>query len=193
MISKSIRVLTIMAILIATFAFVPGVFAGEEACDTRVNNTQAKLLECVTLEGVRAHQAAFQAIADANNGIRTSGTPGYNASKDYVVAKLTEYGYNVTVQPFQFQTFIVLSSTLLTQVAPAPGGPIENSILAYSGSGDVTASVTALAAPPADATPGCEAADFAGFPAGNIALISRGACTFAVKATNAFSAGPQGW
>jgi len=27
------------------------------ACDTRVNNTVAKLLECVTVEGVREHQA----------------------------------------------------------------------------------------------------------------------------------------
>jgi aminopeptidase Y len=64
--------------------------------------------------------------------------------------------------------------------------------MSYSGSGDVTASVTALAAPPADPTPGCEAADFAGFPAGNIALISRGACTFALKATNSFNAGASG-
>ena len=36
---------------------------------------------------------------------------------------------------------------------------------------------------------GCNAGDFAGFPAGNIALISRGACTFAAKATNAYNAG----
>jgi aminopeptidase Y len=192
MFSKTIRILTIIAIFAAAFAFAPSAFAGPEACDTRVNNTHAKLLECVTLEGVRAHQAAFQAIADANNGIRTSGTPGFDASKDYVVAKLTEYGYNVTVQPFQFQTFISLSPSILEKVAPAPAGPIENSIMSYSGSGDVTASVTALAAPPADPTPGCEAGDFAGFPAGNIALISRGACTFAIKATNAYNAGASG-
>lgn len=192
MFSKTIRILTILAIFAAAFAFAPSAFAGPEACDTRVNNTHAKLLECVTLEGVRAHQAAFQAIADANNGIRTSGTPGFDASKDYVVAKLTEYGYNVTVQPFQFQTFITLSPSILEQVSPPPAGPISNNIFSYSGSGDVIAAVTALAAPPADATPGCEAADFAGFPAGNIALISRGACTFALKATNAYNAGASG-
>jgi aminopeptidase Y len=39
---------------------------------------------------------------------------------------------------------------------------------------------------------GCNASDFAGFPAGNIALISRGACTFALKATNAYNAGASG-
>ena len=150
------------------------------------------MLECVTLEGVRVHQAAFQAIADANNGIRTSGSPGYDVSVDYVVGLLTASGYNVTVQPFDFQTFISLSPSVLEQVSPPPAGPIQNNILSYSGSGDVTAAVTALPAPPTDTTPGCEAADFAGFPAGNIALISRGSCTFAIKATNALSAGAVG-
>ncbi len=166
--------------------------AGPKACETRSNNTHAKLQECVTVEGVREHQAALQAIADANNGIRTSGAPGYNASVDYVADKMSAAGYDVTVQPFDFQTFIELSQTVLEQVSPPPAGPVANNIISYSGSGDVTAPVTALAAPPADATPGCEAADFAGFPAGNIALISRGACTFALKATNAYNAGAAG-
>ncbi len=98
----------------------------------------------------------------------------------------------MTVQPFQFQTFISLSPSILEQVSPAPAGPVANNIFSYAGSGDVTAAVSALAAPPADPTPGCEAADFAGFPAGNIALISRGGCTFAIKATNAHSAGASG-
>lgn len=161
------------------------------SCGSRVNNTFDKLLECVTLAGVRSHQAALQAIADANNGTRVSGSPGYNASVDYAVSVFEAAGYQVTVQPFQFQTFITLSPSVLQQVAPAPAS-IANSILAYSGSGDVTAAVTALPAAPADATPGCEAADFAGFPAGNIALISRGSCSFAIKATNAFAAGASG-
>lgn len=160
--------------------------AGPPACDSRVNNTHDKLLECVTLEGVREHQAAFQAIADANNGIRTSGTPGYDASVDYVVERMTAAGYIVSVQEFQFQTFISLSPSVLEQVSPPPAGPIANSIFSYSGSGDVTAPVTNVA------NLGCEAADFGGFPAGNIALISRGGCTFAIKATNAYNAGASG-
>jgi len=165
---------------------------GAASCDSRVNNTFNKLLECVTLEGVRSHQAALQAIADANNGIRTSGTLGYDQSVAYAEQVFRSAGYNVTRQEFQFQTFISLSPSILEQVAPAPAGPLANDIMSYSGSGDVTAAVTALAAPPADTTPGCEAADFAGFPAGNVALISRGSSTFAIKATNAFNAGASG-
>ncbi|MDF1521318.1 MAG: M28 family metallopeptidase [Trueperaceae bacterium] len=163
--------------------------SGAAACSRRPNMTHAMLQECVTLDGVRAHQAAFQAIADANGGTRVSGTAGYDQSVDYVVETLEAVGYDVTVQPFDFQTFITLSPTVLEQVAPPPAGSIPTSIFSYSGSGDVTAPVTALPAPPADATPGCDAADFAGFPAGHIALISRGACTFAIKATNAYDAG----
>jgi aminopeptidase Y len=166
--------------------------AGPAACADRTNNTLDKLTECVTLEGVRAHQFALQGIANANGGHRTAGTPGYDASAEYVAGAMRAAGYDVTLQEFQFQTFIEVSPAVLEQVAPPPAGPIANVILSYSGSGDVTAPVTHLAAPPGDATPGCEAADFAGFPAGNIALISRGGCTFAIKATNAYNAGASG-
>jgi len=187
MFSKTFRILTILAIFAVAFAFTPSASAGSEACDTRVNNTHKKLQECVTLEGARAHQAALQAIADANNGTRVSGSPGFDQSVAYAQQVFTNAGYNVTVQPFQFQTFVSLSPSILEQISPSPA-VFSNSIMSYSGSGDVTAAVTALPAPPADPTPGCEAADFAGFPAGNIALISRGACTFAIKATNAAAA-----
>jgi Zn-dependent M28 family amino/carboxypeptidase len=166
--------------------------AASPACDSRVNNTLNKLLECVDLEGVREHQAAFQLIADANNGTRVSGSPGYNESVEYVKTRMTAAGWNVTVQPFQFQTFVSLSPSILEQVSPPPSGPIPNTIMSYSGSGDFTAVVTALPSLSVDPTPGCEAGDFTGFPAGNIALIERGACAFAIKATNASAAGAAG-
>ncbi len=41
-------------------------------------------------------------------------------------------------------------------------------------------------------TSGCEAADFAGFPDGDIALIQRGTCTFEIKGENAAAAGASG-
>jgi aminopeptidase Y len=167
--------------------------AGESvSCLNRVNNTFSKLLECVTLDGVRRHQQALQTIADENNGIRTSGTPGYDASAAYAAQVLRDAGYLVTVDEFTFQTFITLSPTVLEQVTPPPTATLDSVIMEYSGSGDVTAPVTALTPPPGDGTPGCEAADFAGFPAGNIALISRGACPFALKASNALAAGASG-
>jgi Zn-dependent M28 family amino/carboxypeptidase len=179
-----------------TAADVAGSSAGEAVesedsvsnkCSKRNNNTFKKLLECVTLDGVRARQAALQAIADANNGIRTSGTAGFDTSADYAEKVFRDAGYNVTRQVFQFQTFIELLPTRLTQVAPPPEAPIETRVMSYSGSGSVTAAVSTL-----PVITGCDPTDFAGFPAGNIALISRGICTFASKATNAQAAGASG-
>lgn len=162
--------------------------AGASACDTRVNNTHAKLLECVTLAGVREHQAALQAIANANGGVRAAGTPGYDASLAYVVAKMTAAGYNVTLNAFPF-VYVALST--LNQLAPI-AATYETGAFTGTGYGTVTSNVTAVdinLTPPQATTSGCEAADFAGFPAGNIALIQRGTCTFAVKALNAEAAG----
>ena len=158
------------------------------SCDTRVNNTVAKLLECVTLAGVREHQAALQAIADANGGIRAAGTPGYAASVTYVVDRLTAAGYAVTLDefPFTYQPPATLTQDLPNSATYATGA------FAGSSNDSVMASVTAVdinLAVPGASTSGCEAADFAGFPAGNIALIQRGTCTFAIKALNAQAAG----
>ena len=79
--------------------------AAPPGCKNRTNTTYQTLLECVTLEGVRAHQAAFQAIADANDdefypGTRAAGTEGYAGSVDYVAGLLEDAGYNVTLDPF---------------------------------------------------------------------------------------------
>jgi Zn-dependent M28 family amino/carboxypeptidase len=161
---------------------------GAAACDTRVNNTHAKLLECVTLAGVRRHQAALQAIADANGGVRAAGTPGYDQSVQYIVDKMTAAGYSVTLNAFPF-TYVALP--LLRQTAPI-AATYESGTFTGTGYGDVTANVTAVdinLAPPRANTSGCEAADFAGFPAGNIALVQRGTCSFGVKAANAQTAG----
>lgn len=154
------------------------------AADKANNNTSKKLRAAVSAEGMSEHLRALQAIADANNGTRVSGSPGFADSADYAVSVFQAAGLDVTVQEFDFQTFIELSPTVLEQVAPPPAGPVVTNIMSYSGSGDVTAAVSTVSA-----ITGCDAADFAGFPAGDIALISRGACTFALKATNAYNAG----
>jgi aminopeptidase Y len=160
--------------------------APPQACENRNNNTIAKLLECVELEGVREHQAVFQGIADANGDTRASGTSGYDESADYVAERLEAAGYDVTIQPFDFVRFTEVTPGVLEQTAPPPGGQLPNIVMTYSGSGDVTAPVTVVP------NVGCDPADFGSFTAGNIALISRGTCAFAIKATNAYNAGAVG-
>ena len=165
--------------------------AAVASCGQRTNITASSLLQCVTLERVRMHQAELQAIADENGGMRVAGSAGYDASVAYVREQLEGAGYAVTTQEFSFATTFSRTPSILAQVSP-PANPIAHSVLAYSGSGDHTASATV----PNVAT-GCVAADWAGFPAGNIALVERGGstntftCTFALKAANAHAAGAR--
>ena len=162
--------------------------ASRNACLKRTNTTYQALLECVTLEGVRAHQAALQEIADRNDGTRAAGTDGYSESVEYVSGLLEDAGYNVTFDEFQF---IFQPATVLQQLTPV-SATYDTGAFTGSGVGDVTAAVTAVdinLVPPRATTSGCEAADFGGFTPGNIALIQRGTCTFAVKALNAQAAG----
>ena len=61
-----------------------------------------ELRQAVTVEGIRSHLAALQAIADQHDGNRASGTIGYDESVAHVVSKLQEAGYEVVTQEFEF-------------------------------------------------------------------------------------------
>jgi Zn-dependent M28 family amino/carboxypeptidase len=192
--------LVIVAVALAAMVFTNAALAqvSQRACDRRNNNTYQKLTECIRLDQVRAHQAALQAIADANGGNRFSGRPGYDRSVDYVVGKLEAAGYDVTVQPFNYLAFEVIGSSTLQQVLPTPTTYVEGTdfgVITQSDPGDVTANVTAVDLQLGlgnTSTSGCEASDWVGFPAGNIALLQRGFCTFEIKAELAAAAGAVG-
>jgi Zn-dependent M28 family amino/carboxypeptidase len=181
---------------LAAFALIPAgaavaVPGSTQSCDKRNNNTVKQLLACVNADGAMEHLEALQAIADANDGTRAAGLPGYEASVDYVVETLEAAGWNVTIDEFEF-TFVGPST--LEQLTPVSAS-YETGPFTGSGPGDVTAAVTPVdvqLTTPNTNTSGCEAADFAGFPAGNIALIQRGTCPFADKALNAEAAGASG-
>jgi Zn-dependent M28 family amino/carboxypeptidase len=166
-------------------------------CEERTNDTVAELTDCVTLEGVMEHLQAFQDVAAANDDTRASGTPGYTASADYVQKRLEAAGWTVSRQEFQFPFFQENSSSF-AQVAPeaatyAPG--TDYAVMTYSGTRDVTATArfVDVTVPPGAAanssTSGCEASDFAGFAAGDIAVVQRGTCPFGQKVANAEAAG----
>ena len=166
------------------------------AADDAFNSTG--LRNAVTPEGIMEHEGAFQGIANANGGIRASGTPGYDASADYVQGKLEAAGYSVTRQAFPFAFFRQLANAEFQRISPDPRTYVltsEFATMTYSGSGDVTATAQAVdvivPAAPADntSTSGCDSSDFNGFTAGNIAVVQRGTCNFAVKAANAQAAG----
>ena len=186
-------------LLLSTLSLPSTLFAGPQSCDRRVNNTQAKLQECVTLEGVRAHQEAFQAAADFSEGNRAAGFLGYDLSVDYVVSTLEAAGYLAELDPFDY-TFI--PPAILEQTAPISAS-YETGAFTGSGFGTITGPVIGVdlalgnsdwPADPATSSSGCEASDsdpldFMG--PNDIALIQRGTCFFSVKAVNAQAAGAE--
>jgi Zn-dependent M28 family amino/carboxypeptidase len=179
-----------MSALLAIGAFGAPASAGDQIAESR------GLRKAVTLGGIREHQAAFQAIADANGGTRLSGTAGYDQSVDYVKGKLEAAGYAVDVQSFTFQLVSDRTPPAFEQVTPNPTtyvNGVDYNTATYSGSGDTTAPI---AAPSGDIR-GCYADDWAGFTPGSVALVQRGtptgfpggSCTFRIKANNAVAAG----
>jgi Zn-dependent M28 family amino/carboxypeptidase len=152
------------------------------------NNNSEKLRAAVSLEGVMEHLHTFQAIADLHGDNRFAGLPGHDASAAYVADRMRAAGYNVTTQEFVYPAFYESTTSQLAQTAPTATSYVNGNdfrIMSYSGSGDVTGP---LAAPSGSAL-GCAPGDFAGFPAGSIALVSRGTCTFRIKTDNATAAG----
>jgi Zn-dependent M28 family amino/carboxypeptidase len=162
-------------------------------------DVSAQLQKAVTVSGMLRHERALANIAERNGGTRASGTPGFLKSRDYVVGRLQAAGYDVTVQPFDFPFFQETSPSTLERTGEGAktytqGPDGDFNIMQYSGSGDVTARLVPvdLTLPPTaepSSTSGCEAADFAGFTPGSIALIQRGTCTFGEKVDNAAAAG----
>jgi Peptidase family M28 len=128
-----------------------------------------------------AHLEALQRIADENGGIRAAGTPGYDASADYVAARLREAGWRVTRQPVPFRYFR-LDSASLTIAGRKLTRSDDFQVLSYSGSGRVTGSLRRSGT-------ACEPSMLAGLGSGQIPLADEGDCFFRVKARNAERAG----
>jgi Zn-dependent M28 family amino/carboxypeptidase len=177
-------------------AAAPGVSSAAKPKGDKSEKVATKLANAVTVNGIIRHERALANIAERNGGTRVSGSPGFDKSRDYVVGQLQNAGWTVNVQPFEFPYYQPLAPSTFERTAPDQHTYTDDEFATfdYSGSGDVTADLQAvdLTLPPTpepSSTSGCEDSDFAGFTAGNIALLQRGTCTFGEKVANAEEAG----
>ena len=69
------------------------------------NNTSSKLRRAVDVDGIRAHQGAFNLIALATNGNRLAGTPGHDYSADYVELRAKLAGLKTSRHDFNYDLF----------------------------------------------------------------------------------------
>jgi Zn-dependent M28 family amino/carboxypeptidase len=144
----------------------------------------SRLVEGVTGAGAMAHLTELQRIADANGGNRALGTPGYDASVDYVVGVLRGAGFEVQTPTFSAQRFEARQVGLTVD-----GGPVPVSALTFSPTtpeGGVTGPLTLMAGQ------GCDPAEASAVTPGSVALVRRGTCPFAQKAGHAAAAGAAG-
>ena len=192
-----------LALAAAAIPAVASAAPSPNGCANRTFKTTDQFLSCVDGGDVFTHLQAFQDIADANGGTRASGTPGYDASADYVAGLLEDAGYSIERQVFDFSLYEELSVSLTVD-----GVAVETQTMSYSGSGDLTdanvipvdldlgqgntsdSGCTPVAGedgttPPSD----FDGLDFSG--PDDVALVQRGTCSFGEKAVNAQAAGAE--
>ena len=191
---RNIKLLSITTLIVALAVAAP--------VSAAIPVDSSALVDAVDAAEINQTLIDLQAIADANNDTRASGTSGYSASVDYIVAQLEAAGYEPTIQEFEFP-YVEVREAALEQLEP-PGGAtyvyLEDFFEGFgSPNGTAVGDVVAIdvlfhSNPDIASTSGCEASDFddAGFVEGNIALIQRGSCDFVVKVANAAEAGAVG-
>lgn len=171
------------ALTLATATIATGPAAAQN-----INNPD-KMTKAITVDNVVTHLEAFQAIADANGGNRAAGTTGYEASAEYVEKTLRDAGYTTERQYFDFW-YETVDAVELREVSP-DARDLEHTPMSYSPA-TPAGGVTGELAAPATAN-GCEIGDYAGANLdGKIALVSRGACSFAQKSQVAHAVGAEG-
>ncbi len=141
----------------------------------------------VEADQIAAHLDALEQIAQQNDGIRAAGTPGYDASADYVAQQLTTLGFQVERQPFDFPFYDETEPVALAVGDSTWSSPSWLHAALYSGSGDVEAPLEFVGR--GSETNGCDASDWTDFTAGHVAMVVSGGCYTRQKVELAQSVG----
>ena len=189
------RLACVGAIAVVAFSALGGVAGADPN-----NNNSPKLRAAVGAAGILEHERGLEAIADAAGGNRLAGTTGYDASAQYVASRAAAAGFNVSFHDFEYDLDFLADFTPPV-LAVVSGGPAREFVPGIAGgslggdfgsmynsrSTDVTRPVWAIdlnldpSAAVNTSTSGCQSSDYNGMPAGAIALVQRGTCTFAQK------------
>ncbi len=142
----------------------------------------------VNADAMYGHLEKLQQIADGNGANRAVGTPGYDASVDYVAKTLRDRGFDVQTPEFDFRQFEAGKVSLSVSGADVPAHVLQYS----AGTGPQGVSGPLVAAR-ADDTPGCTPSDYDGLPvSGAVVLVDRGSCQFSAKQDAAVQRGAVG-
>ncbi len=135
------------------------------------------LRDRIKADSLMAHLKNLQGIANAHGGNRALGTPGYDASVEYVANALRDKGFDVQTPEFEVRLAFAEEPQLTVNGADVAAKPLEFTV----GTPDQGVSGPLVAAP-VDDSPGCTASDYDGLPVqGAVVLVDRGTCQFSQK------------
>ncbi|WP_319448125.1 MULTISPECIES: M28 family peptidase [unclassified Mycobacterium] len=146
-----------------------------------------ELASKVTIDGVYAHLRKLADIATANKNSRAEGTPGYEASVDYVAGMLRDKGFDVQTPEFERVALQQPGNPTLT-VAGRSFSVDQASLLVGTAAGGLSA-LTLRPAKPA----GCAAADYGSVNVkGALAVVDDTGCSVVDKQNVAAAEGAVG-
>jgi Zn-dependent M28 family amino/carboxypeptidase len=184
MVYKSLAVLTV-AVAVAALGgcdrelrpHAGGPATTSATASTPVTDFGAMLRKRVTADAMMAHLTKLQEIADANDGNRALGSPGYAASVDYVANTLRDKGFDVQTPEFEVHLPFADEPSLTVGGNKVAAKPLQFT------KGTPPEGVTGPMVPArVEDTPGCTASDYDGLPVvGAVVLVDRGKCQFGVK------------
>ncbi|MBY0288582.1 MAG: M28 family peptidase [Mycobacteriaceae bacterium] len=158
---------------------------GEVAPTNNATEFANDLESKVTLHATMAHLQELQKIADANGGTRVAGSPGYDASVEYVAKALRNKGFMVDTPELTMGIFSVGKESLSVN-----GRPFEAHAIEYSGAGPAEGATGRFAVIAGDGHLGCAKRDYGDLDvAGAVVMVDRGDCDLADKAVAATERG----
>jgi Zn-dependent M28 family amino/carboxypeptidase len=144
----------------------------------------AELAAKVHIDAMVGHLQKLQQIADANGGSRADGSPGFEASADYVAKTLQEKGFDVQTPEFQRLDTVAPGRPTLT-VGGRSFAVDQASLLLQTPAGGVTGPVLKPTKPA-----GCAVGDYPAAAArGAVAVADDLGCSVVVKQKAAAAAG----
>ncbi len=129
----------------------------------------------VTLDNMVGHLQRFQEIADRNGGSRADGTPGFDASVDYVAKLLQDKGFDVQIPEFQRLETVTAGKPSLV-IGGRNFQVDQASLLAPTQPRGVSGLVVEPTRPA-----GCRAGDYADVPKGGVAVVDDTGCSVVDK------------
>lgn len=174
----------LVATLLLATALLAGCSPGRPGSPAAAPDLGRALAGKVTADGMFAHLRALQNIADANKGNRADGTPGYDASVDYVAKALRNKGFEVLTPQFDRLYAVSPGKPALT-VGGRSYAVDQASLLVETPPGGLTGQPVR----PRQRS-GCAVDDYpAALPKGSIAVVDDSRCSVVDKQNSAVARG----